>query len=188
MPLSWAESSICLRAMRVWYSVVAMVKISVTRMTASAGTTSAGAKAKICVTYISENRLVRPVFSAEDTSIWHRLCSCWLRLANSPLDHFLKKSAGRDRMRIIVAACTERFNFVVTRAESIALMLRSRIWLTDTLIMNVASATSSRTLPLTATCPKSNAVSLGVSRPTSDTRKVASATSTISARSMHCTM
>lgn len=51
-----------------------------------------------------------------DTSSLQRVPTCDARFESSPELYSLKKSAGSDRMRIIVAASTEMFNLVSMRA------------------------------------------------------------------------
>ena len=108
------------------------------------------------------------------------------RLARSPELYSLKKPAGRDITRIIVAASTETLSFVSIRAVIMPLTAVMSIALTETETINTASATSRRTFPDGRTSEKSRLFSLGENMPISDTAKVASAISTKSETESDC--
>ena len=103
--------------------------------------------------YIRENRDVNPVDSTVDASILQSTPICEARSASSPALYGLKKSAGRDMMRIIDAASTDMLSFVSIRAWIISFTAVTSSTLTDTHTEKTAMATSSRTLPEGSTGP-----------------------------------
>ena len=104
MPLSLASCSISCRVRRTCTSDETALNPTVTRMIPNDGTTSAGAKRKICGIYRSDMRLVRPVDMSVPSSISHRELTAMERFASSPALCLRKKSAGSDMTRIIMDA------------------------------------------------------------------------------------
>ena len=73
---------------------------------------------------------------------------CPAREDISPALNCRKKLAGSEKMRAMVADCTEISIWELTMPDSILLMVPNSSELTLTQIMNTAAAPSSRTLPL----------------------------------------
>ena len=138
--------------------------------------------------YIRENSEVSPVDKTVDTSIRHSGPTCAARLESSPALYCLKKSAGSDMTRIIVAASTDRFSFVSIRAVSMLFTAERSSVLTETQTVKAASARRMRVFPEGSTRSNSSRLSIGESRPTSDTASVASAIKTKSETERVCTM
>ena len=118
---------------------------------------------------------MNPVDSTVDASILQSTPICEARSASSPALYGLKKSAGRDMMRIIDAASTDMLSFVSIRAWIISFTAVTSSTLTDTHTENTAMATSSRTLPEGSTRAKSSWLIIGESIPSSDSASVARA-------------
>ena len=123
-----------------------------------------------------------------DTSMEQRLCTFSARPSSSPELYSLKKSAGRDSIRITTAACTERFSFVFTRAENILFTVCSSMVLTDTLTINTVRPSSMESSPPGTTTPKSRLLIFGPSIPTRETMAVPRTVRARSVRSKHSSM
>ena len=123
--------------------MVTSINTTVAKMMSSAGTTRAGAYSKIWVIYTKEKTVVRPVLSTVDTIMEQSEGMYLARAERSPEEYFLKKSAGRDKTRIMVAACTETDSFVSMRFISRVLMASTNSVLTVTLIINTVMPRSS---------------------------------------------
>ncbi|CDC62701.1 unknown [Clostridium sp. CAG:448] len=116
--------------------------------------------------------------STVDTSILQSIPTCETRLESSPALYCLKKSAGSDITRIMVAASTEMFSLVSIRAVIMFFTAEISSVLTETQTKKTAIAASSRMLPDSRTRSNSSLFSIGVSIPKSDSASVARAIST----------
>ena len=123
--------------------------------------------------YASEKRLVRPVESAMLTSCDASTLICPTRLESSPALYCLKKAAGRDSTRIIDAASTEIFSFVVIRADTKPFTTSNTRDESVTQIMNIAIPRSTCALPEPSTSENSFWLSLGIIIPTPVTAAMA---------------
>lgn len=101
--------------------------------------------------------------------------TCEARLESSPELYCLKKSAGSDMIRIIVAASMEIFSFVSIRAVIIFFTAEISRVLTETETEKNAIAISRRTLRESSTRSKSSFVIIGDIMPMSESARVASA-------------
>ena len=123
-----------------------------------------------------------------DTSSLQRVPTCDARFESSPELYSLKKSAGSDRMRIIVAASTEMFNLVSMRAVILFLTAVISMVLIETHTEKTAMAASSRTLFDSSTLPNKSLFNIGLIMPTSERKSVAAAIITRSAAEKVCAM
>ena len=169
MPDSFAVCSIRRRLMPTCTKVVTTEKPTVTRTMMSDGITRPGAKRKICVTYRSEVRLVRPVVITMPISMVQSWLTDMERLFSSPGLYCRKKLAGRDMSRIIMDACTPSEVLDSRRLDTMAFMEENSCTESDTHTRQMARPISAPPLPLARTGPVSAFVRRGISSPTPDT-------------------
>ena len=89
------------------------------------------------------------------------------RFASSPALNFLKKSAGRDNRRIIVADSMDIDNLLSIRTDTRAFAAFMSIELAETQTMKTAMAIRALTLPDAITSENSILLSCGISIPVS---------------------
>ena len=110
------------------------------------------------------------------------------RFESSPALKRLKKLAGSERMRIIVAASVDTLSFVPIRAVSMVWTEPKSRALTVAQIRKAATPMSARGLPEVSTSEKSFLFSQGVSAPMPVTISMATASSATSAGVICCNM
>ena len=104
--------------------------------------------------YTMENNAVNPVENTRDTSMEQRVLILPALSASSPGLYFWKKSAERDKIRIITAACTCIPILVPIRCISIVLTVSTSRELTLKHTIKKVMDQNRRILPLSVTCEK----------------------------------
>ena len=112
---------------------------------------------------------VTPPVNTPLNNMPHRLLTLDERLKSSPEEYLRKKLAGKERIRIMTAACTFSDAFMLKRPVTCELSMEISLEEMPAQIMKKMIAYKAFILPLLKTGPVRRLVSLGVSMPISVT-------------------